>query len=94
MVAVLNGNEIERRKNERRDLEYRVRLGLDDGTQVFCRILNISAKGARFTLPTDQELPAEFDLLLSHDNLSKRKCRRIWQRECNVGVEFITDDKP
>ena len=89
MAAYLNGDEVERRKTARRVLEYPIRIGLPDGSETRGQILNISNSGAGLSLANEEALPGEFDILLSFYNGGKRPCRKVWQSERQVGVEFL-----
>jgi hypothetical protein len=53
-----------------------------------CRILDVSAHGARLELETAATLPNKFMLLLSHDGSLRRQCSVIWRSENAVGIEF------
>lgn len=89
MIAFLNGNDVERRKVARISLAYPVRIGLLGGAQKLCQIRNISKYGAGLLTDSKEPLPDTFDLLLSYDSEGKRACRKVWQIEHSVGVEFL-----
>jgi hypothetical protein len=89
MVALLNGNEVERRRMARTALAYPVRIGWPDGSQTPGQLRNISQHGAGLSVTSEESLPDEFHILLSYDNAGKRACRKIWQTERDVGVEFL-----
>ncbi|HEX4041034.1 MAG TPA: PilZ domain-containing protein [Xanthobacteraceae bacterium] len=81
-------NRAEMRKKPRRSFHYNARILKDKDTQVVCEIADISHSGARLTLGSDVELPADFVLLLTRNGGARRHCRVIWREGLTVGVTF------
>ena len=54
-----------------------------------CKLLDVSEKGARLTISDVHDLPEQFNLYLARAPLDYRRCRVIWQRHQEVGVEFL-----
>jgi hypothetical protein len=57
-----------------------------------CVVLDVSLTGARVHLSTAVEVP-EVVILRLPDG-SKRRARRSWQRDAEVGFEFLEDAEP
>jgi hypothetical protein len=57
-----------------------------------CVVLDVSATGARVHLSAAGEVP-EIVILRLPDG-SKRRARRSWQRDTEVGFEFLDDVAP
>jgi hypothetical protein len=60
------------------------------GSTIECRVRNLSPIGACLETPGPVGIPDEFLLLVARDNL-KRRCRVVWRRPTQVGVEFMPD---
>jgi hypothetical protein len=89
MVVVGNfRSRAEMRKKPRRSFHYNARILKDKDTQIVCAIADISHNGARLTLDSDIELPADFVLLLTRNGVAQRHCRVIWRDGLTVGVTF------
>jgi hypothetical protein len=79
----------DKRKSRRYSVEHGARIARDDGSDPQgCRMLDVSAHGARLELETASKLPDKFVLLLSHDGDLRRECTVIWRSENAVGIEF------
>jgi hypothetical protein len=77
------------RKSRRYSVANGARIVWDGGSSPQnCRMLDVSAHGARLELETAATLPDKFMLLLSHDGGLRRQCRVIWRSENAVGIEF------
>ena len=80
---------IDQRKSRRHFVAHGARVVWDGGSSPQdCRMLDISAHGARLELETAATLPDKFMLLLSHDGGLRRQCSVIWRSENAVGIEF------
>jgi hypothetical protein len=55
-----------------------------------CRLIDISANGARLVVDDIDTTPDSFDLLLSRFGRTSYHCNVIWRRGNEVGVEFLT----
>ena len=51
-----------------------------------CTVRNLTARGARLTLPNASFVPLEFELTL--DDATVRPCRVIWRQSDKLGVAF------
>jgi hypothetical protein len=79
----------ELRKNPRRQFHYRAKiLTSAKARPLACSIADISERGARIVLESDQNLPQRFLLLLSPHGSAGRICRLVWRRGLTVGIEF------
>ena len=74
----------ERRKSPRQEAHYLAQLDVGDPMSLLsCIISDISARGAKLTIASQQALPDEFTLLL------RRRCRVVRRGDGQVGVEFV-----
>jgi hypothetical protein len=79
----------DRRKSRRYSVAHGARIVLDGGSSPQnCRMLDVSAHGARLELETAATLPDKFMLLLSHNGGLRRQCCVVWRSENAVGIEF------
>ena len=53
-----------------------------------CMVVNVSASGAKLTLPVATETPIEFDLVLTRDGAVRRHCEVAWRSGNDIGVMF------
>jgi PilZ domain len=84
----------ENRQTPRREASYRVFIVYgEDKIPVPCVLLDISETGARLELPGNEDVPADFDLLLSATGRARRKCVMAWRSSKQVGVRFILPEK-
>jgi hypothetical protein len=61
----------------------RRQIDASDASPLNCIICDISARGARLTVGTRNEVPDEFTLVL------RRRCRVVRRSDGQVGVEFV-----
>jgi hypothetical protein len=54
-----------------------------------CTLVNLCEIGARLTIMDVYDLPENFALHLTRGSEPARQCRVIWQRNHEVGVEFL-----
>jgi PilZ domain-containing protein len=54
-----------------------------------CTLVNVCEVGARLTIGDVYDLPESFVLHLTRGSETGRQCRVIWQRNHEVGVEFV-----
>jgi len=54
-----------------------------------CRLVDVSAGGAKLQYSSHNELPTEFFLLLSRNGQVRRRCRSIWREQDHIGVSFV-----
>ena len=82
--------QYEARSSKRRSVLQGARIaGVDGSFLENCRILDVSAGGARLQVSNPSGLPDHFFLLLSRDGTLRRQCAVVWRSETNVGVEFV-----
>ena len=55
-----------------------------------CTLVNLCEVGARLTISDVYDLPEKFALHLTRGSNLGRQCRVIWQRDHEVGVEFLS----
>jgi hypothetical protein len=56
-----------------------------------CTLVNVSETGARLAISDVYDLPVSFALHLTRESDGARRCRIIWQRDHEVGVEFLSE---
>ena len=54
-----------------------------------CRLIDISANGARLVVDDIDTTPDSFDLLLSRFGRTSYHCNVVWRRGNEIGVEFL-----
>jgi hypothetical protein len=54
-----------------------------------CALIDISENGARLRIADVYNLPANLTLHFARDSQDFQQCRVIWQRNNDVGVEFV-----
>lgn len=52
---------------------------------VECRVLDISATGARLEIPQQYDFPNRFEFIYGR---TRRYCRLAWKRGYRIGIEF------
>ncbi len=78
-----------RRKSGRRPLNYPAKIVASDGSwDRDCRMVDVSAGGARLVVAEPLDLPADFTLALGP---IARKCQLRWNEDCEVGVLFVRE---
>lgn len=80
----------EKRKSRRRQV-CQPALMVDDNGSVIgpCTLLDVSAGGARLSLPAEVTLPSEFVVLLSkYRGAAKRRCILTWTMGTQAGIRF------
>jgi|SRR5271163_3612048 len=60
-----------------------------DGRLRRCRLVDISANGARLIVENVENTPDSFNLLLSRFGRPQYRCTVVWKRSNEVGVEFL-----
>jgi hypothetical protein len=60
-----------------------------DGRRRKCRLVDISANGARLIVENAESTPDSFNLLLSRFGRPYYRCNVIWKRGNEMGVEFL-----
>lgn len=79
----------ENRKTKRRSVLHGAKMARADGVALGgCRMLDVSAKGARLRVEEPKNLPDHFLLVLSHTGNVYRQCTVVWRSDTSVGVEF------
>jgi hypothetical protein len=54
-----------------------------------CKLVDVTEIGARLAINDVYDLPDHFTLRLTRGPKPGRQCRVIWQRDHEVGVEFL-----
>ena len=86
--------EANRRKSVRRSIGYGATIVAPDTSWTRkCRVIDISATGAKLALEEPGQLPKDFVLMLSERG-PKRRCHVVWTADDQVGVEFEASKKP
>ena len=78
----------EKRKTHRRQLRYTAWIWLGPKKLQGCVVADISDSGARLHVENSKTVPTSFVLLLSASGKPKRKCRVVWRKGAQIGVEF------
>ena len=78
----------DKRKAHRRQLRYTAWVSLGPKKLQGCVVADISDSGARLGVENSKAVPTNFVLLLSASGKPKRKCRVVWRKSGQIGVEF------
>ena len=78
----------DKRKTHRRQLRYTAWISLGPKKLQGCVVADVSDSGARLDVENSTTVPDSFVLLLSASGKPKRKCRVIWRKGAQIGVEF------
>ena len=62
-----------------------VQPGLDDCE---CRVMDISAKGAKIISTMPSRVPDRFELAFTKGDGKRRRCEVVWRRGKVIGVQF------
>jgi hypothetical protein len=76
----------DRRSSPRKKTLKGARIVWSTGAPVRCVIRNLSEGGAKIDVPC--AVPGTFDLVFDSDQ-SRRRCRVVWCRENQIGVQFL-----
>jgi hypothetical protein len=81
----------ELRKATRRQVAQQALMLREDGSIIGpCTMRDVSATGARLTMPAETAAPTEFILLLSKVNAAvRRRCVVAWHDKKTMGVRFL-----
>ncbi len=84
----------ERRKSHRHHLYHivKIQIGADTAPRE-CLILDISDDGVRIYV-VGFDVPDEFVLLLSGDDIVREKYKVIWRRDGEIGAKFVSRESP
>ena len=82
--------EVERRKLPRHRTLKGGLIGFNRASTIECRVRNLSPIGACLDVAGQVGIPGEFTLVVEHEQL-KKKCRVIWRKPNQLGVEFLPD---
>ena len=78
-----------RRKSVRRSIGYGASIVAPDASWTRkCRVIDISASGAKLALEEPGQLPKDFVLMLSERGGPTRRCHVVWETGDQLGVEF------
>ena len=80
----------EKRKNLRRSISYPAFIDFGDGSPTIeCTLCDASQEGALLAVAEPDGVPNEFILALSSDGATRRRYRKAWRTEDQVGIEFL-----
>jgi hypothetical protein len=83
---------IELRQSIRELVQFPAWIDIGDGSRLrCCEVLDVSEGGARIMVPSQDELPKEFWLVLTKDRTRRRHCRMVWRSDTQVGVAYLGD---
>ena len=82
--------EVERRQVPRHRTLKAGLIGFNRAGTIECRVRNLSRIGACLDVAGQIGIPDEFTLIVEHEHL-KKKCRVIWRKPMQLGVEFLAD---
>src|SRR3954469_20661584 len=77
-----------KRNSIRRPVRYTAWIALKAKKLHGCVVSDISDSGARLSVENAASLPDEFLLFLSSRGTASRKCRVVWRKTKQIGVEF------
>ena len=78
-----------KRKDARRYVAHGAKITWEGSTDLTaCRVVDISAYGARLELKGIEAIPEQFILVLSHDGRLRRQCNVVWRSKDAIGIEF------
>jgi hypothetical protein len=77
-----------KRSSIRRPVRYTAWIALKAKKLHGCVVSDISESGARLGVENAAALPDEFLLFLSSRGTASRKCRVVWRKTKQIGVEF------
>jgi len=79
----------DQRKGPRRYVAHGARIAYEGSAELQdCRMVDVSAFGARLELKNVGLIPDKFMLVLSHDGRLRRQCAVVWRSEDSMGIEF------
>jgi PilZ domain len=83
---------IELRRSVRENVQFPAWIDIGDGSRPRrCEVLDVSEGGARIMVPSQDQLPKEFWLVLSNERTRRRHCRMVWRSDTQVGVAYLGD---
>ena len=83
-----------RRKFPRKPITHKAKIvGTDGSWGRNCRIIDVSASGAKLATDEPLQLPRDFMLALSGRGGPLRKCHVVWTNDNEIGVAFDTVHK-
>jgi hypothetical protein len=81
---------VDKRSERRQDLTWDSFIMSPDGSVVCeCRMLNVSASGAKLALREPTDTPEEFVLMLSRNGAVQRRCKVVRRADKELGVKFV-----
>jgi len=79
----------DKRKDPRRYVASGARITWEGSADLTdCRMVDVSAFGARLELKDVEAIPDQFTLVLSHDERLRRQCKVVWRSKDAIGIEF------
>jgi hypothetical protein len=72
-------------------VQYPIQVDVADGTAPFeCALLDISEKGARILSDAPQKIADQVVLLLGQRG-ARRRCKVVWRKGNEIGLEFVKE---
>jgi PilZ domain len=91
-IARLKRTFVEQRQSIREHVQFPAWIDIGDGSRLRrCEVLDVSEGGAKIMVPSQDELPKEFWLVLTNDRTRRRHCRMVWRSDTQVGVAYLGD---
>ena len=85
----------EKRIAQRKPLKYPARLLFGDGTPPReCLLADVSTTGARIVLKGEDQVPDLITLLMGTLGAVPRRCRVVWRKGLELGLEFKQEPRP
>jgi hypothetical protein len=78
----------DKRKALRRPIRYSAWLALGPDDLHGCVLSDVSDTGARIDIDETKEIPDHFMLWLSNSGSARRKCKVVWRKPRQLGVNF------
>jgi hypothetical protein len=79
-----------KRRTSRQAINAAAWLEIDNDTRLRrCKLVDISANGARLFVDDIENTPDTFNLLLSRFGRPNYRCNVVWRRGDELGVEFL-----
>lgn len=79
---------LHKRTGRRMKRDLRSLVLIDGFARRDCRILNISADGAKLAIDGKTGLPRQFDIAFA-PSISARPCELVWRNGSMAGIKFV-----
>jgi hypothetical protein len=83
----------DKRTAPRKEISYEgLIVSLDGAVVEQCKLVNVSASGAKLKFAPSAPVPDLFVLLLSRNGKVRRQCQVAWRQPDSVGVRFVASE--